>query len=84
MKEHGKNTEGNRLRALAFALAAFLLLICVAFFIFMRLYDRYIVDILYKERQQQMKEVTVQHLKRPDDANRSGWKNTDTNSDTLQ
>lgn len=77
MKEHGKNTEGNRLRALAFALAAFLLLICVAFFIFMRLYDRYIDDILYKERQQQMKEVTVQLFKRLDDVTRSWWKNTD-------
>ncbi len=77
MKEHGKNTEGNRLRALAFALAAFLLLICVAFFIFMRLYDRYIDDILYKERQQQMKEVTVQLFKRLDDVTRSWWKDTD-------
>ena len=77
MKEHGKNTEGNRLRALAFALAAFLLLICVAFFIFMRLYDRYIDDILYKERQQQMKEVTVQLFKRLDDVIRSWWKDTD-------
>ncbi len=77
MKEHGKNTEGNRLRALAFALAAFLLLISVAFFIFMRLYDRYIDDILYKERQQQMKEVTVQLFKRLDDVTRSWWKDTD-------
>lgn len=77
MKEHGKNTEGNRLRALAFALAAFLLLICVAFFIFMQLYDRYIDDILYKERQQQMKEVTVQLFKRLDDVTRSWWKDTD-------
>lgn len=77
MKEHGKNTEGNRLRALAFALAAFLLLICIAFFIFMRLYDRYIDDILYKERQQQMKEVTVQLFKRLDDVTRSWWKDTD-------
>lgn len=77
MKEHGKNTEGNWLRALAFALAAFLLLICVAFFIFMRLYDRYIDDILYKERQQQMKEVTVQLFKRLDDVTRSWWKDTD-------
>lgn len=77
MKEHSKNTEGNRLRALAFALAAFLLLICVAFFIFMRLYDRYIDDILYKERQQQMKEVTVQLFKRLDDVTRSWWKDTD-------
>ena len=77
MKEHGKNTEGNRLRALAFALAAFLLLICVAFFIFMWLYDRYIDDILYKERQQQMKVVTVQLFKRLDDVTRSWWKDTD-------
>ena len=77
MKENGKNTEGNRLRALAFALAAFLLLVCVAFFIFMRLYDRYIDDILYKERQQQMKEVTVQLFKRLDDVTQRWWKDTD-------
>ena len=71
------NTEGNRLRSLSFALAAFLLLVNIAFFIFMRLYDRYIDDILYKERQQQMKEVTVQLFKRLDDVTRSWWKDTD-------
>lgn len=43
----------------------------------MRLYDRYIDDILYKERQQQMKEVTVQLFKRLDDVTRSWWKDTD-------
>ena len=48
MKENRVNTEGNLVRSLSFALAAFLLLISVAFFIFMRLYDRYIDDILYK------------------------------------
>ncbi len=77
MKENRKNTEGNRLRSLAFALAAFLLLVCVAFLIFMRLYDRYIDDILYKERQQQMKEVTVQLFKRLDDVTQRWWKDTD-------
>ena len=77
MNENRVNTEGNRVRSLSFALAAFLLLICVAFFIFMRLYDRYIDDILYKERQQQMKEVTVQLFKRLDDVTRSWWKDTD-------
>ena len=71
------NTEGNRLRSLSFALAAFLLLVNIAFFIFMRLYDGYIDDILYKERQQQMKEVTVQLFKRLDDVTRSWWKDTD-------
>ena len=77
MKENRVNTEGNLVRSLSFALAAFLLLISVAFFIFMRLYDRYIDDILYKERQQQMKEVTVQLFKRLDDVTRSWWKDTD-------
>lgn len=77
MKGNRVNTEGNLVRSLSFALAAFLLLISVAFFIFMRLYDRYIDDILYKERQQQMKEVTVQLFKRLDDVTRSWWKDTD-------
>ena len=77
MKENRVNTEGNLVRSLSFALAAFLLLISVAFFIFMRLYDRYIDDILYKERQQQMKEVTVQLFKRLDDVTHSWWKDTD-------
>ena len=77
MKENRVTTEGNLVRSLSFALAAFLLLISVAFFIFMRLYDRYIDDILYKERQQQMKEVTVQLFKRLDDVTRSWWKDTD-------
>ena len=77
MNENRVNTEGNRVRSLSFALAAFLLLISVAFFIFIRLYDRYIDDILYKERQQQMKEVTVQLFKRLDDVTRSWWKDTD-------
>ena len=76
MKENRVNTEGNRLRSLSFALAAFLLLISIAFFIFMRLYDRYIDDILYKERQQQMKEVTVQLFKRLDDVTRRWWEET--------
>ena len=57
MKDNRVNTESSRLRSLAFALAAFLLLVCVAFFIFTRLYGRYIDDILYKERQQQMKDA---------------------------
>ena len=71
MKDNRVNTESSRLRSLAFALAAFLLLVCVAFFIFTRLYGRYIYDILYKERQQQMKEVTVQLFKRLDDVIRN-------------
>ncbi len=77
MKENRVNTEGNQVRSLSFALAVFLMLISVAFFIFMRLYDEYIDDILYKERQQQMKEVTVQLFKRLDDVTRSWWKDTD-------
>lgn len=76
MKENRVNTEGNLVRSLSFALAAFLLLICIAFFIFMQLYDRYIDDTLYKERQQQMKEVTVQLFKRLDDVTHSWWKDT--------
>ena len=75
-QEKHTGTEGNRLRSLAFALAAFLLLVSIAFFIFMRLYDRYIDDILYKERQQQMKEVTVQLFKRLDDVTQSWQKDT--------
>ena len=77
MKDNRVNTESSRLRSLAFALAAFLLLVCVAFFIFTRLYGRYIDDILYKERQQQMKEVTVQLFKRLDDVTQRWWKDTD-------
>ena len=77
MKENRVNTEGNQVRSLSFALAVFLILISVAFFIFMRLYDEYIDDILYRERQQQMKEVTVQLFKRLDDVTRSWWKDTD-------
>ena len=77
MKENRVNTEGNLLRSLSFALAAFLLLVSIAFFIFMRLYDNYIDDILYKERQQQMKEVTVQLFKRLDDVTQRWWKDTD-------
>ena len=75
-QEKHTGTEGNRLRSLAFALAAFLLLVSIAFFIFMRLYDRYIDDILYNERQQQMKEVTVQLFKRLDDVTQSWQKDT--------
>lgn len=75
-QEKHTGTEGNRLRSLAFALAAFLLLVSVAFFIFMRLYGQFIDDILYKERQQQMKEVTVQLFKRLDDVTQSWQKDT--------
>ena len=77
MKENRVNTEGNLLRSLSFALAAFLLLVSIAFFIFMRLYDKHIKKILYKERQQQMKEVTVQLFKRLDDVTQRWWKDTD-------
>ena len=84
MKDNRVNTESSRLRSLAFALAAFLLLVCVAFFIFTRLYGRYIDDILYKERQQQMKEVTVQLFKRLDDVTQRWWKDTDVFCGTIE
>ena len=42
----------------------------------MRLYGQFIDDILYKERQQQMKEVTVQLFKRLDDVTQSWQKDT--------
>ena len=77
MKRNHVSTDGDLLRSLSFSLAIFLLLICVAFFIFMRLYNRHIDDILYRERQQQMKEVTVQLFKRLDDVTQSWWRDAD-------
>lgn len=53
-------------------------------FIFTRLYGRYIDDILYKERQQQMKEVTVQLFKRLDDVTQRWWKDTDVFCGTIE
>lgn len=76
MKENHKDTGGNLIHSLSAALAVFLLMVSIAFFIFMRLYDTYIDDILYQERQQQMKEVTVQLFKRLDDVTQSWWRDT--------
>lgn len=76
-KYHLMIENHNKLRPLSFALAGLLLLICIAFFLFMQIYEKYIDDTLYNERQQQMKEVTVQLFKRLDDVTQCWWRDTD-------
>ena len=84
MKENHEDTGGNLIHSLSAALAVFLLMVSIAFFIFMRLYDTYIDDILYQERQQQMKEVTVQLFKRLDDMTQNWWEDTDVFSGAME
>ena len=55
MKENHKDTGGNLIHSLSAALAVFLLMVSIAFFILMGRYDTYIDDILYQSRQQQKK-----------------------------
>ena len=84
MKENHADTEGSLVRSLSAALAVFLLMVGIAFFIFMRLYDTHIDEILYTERQQQMREITVQFFKRLDDVTQSRWEDTDVFCSALE
>lgn len=45
-------------RALLFAMAAFVLIVCTGLFMFIRIYNGHIAESLHKERRQQMKEIT--------------------------
>lgn len=70
------STEKSLKRSLIFVVTAFVVLLCIWIFMFLWFYNVYIDSILYRERQQQMKEVTVQLFKGLEDVTQGWWKDT--------
>ena len=71
------STEKSLKRSLIFVVTAFVVLLCIWISMFLWFYNVYIDSILYRERQQQMKEVTVQLFKGLEDVTQGWWKDTD-------
>lgn len=70
------STEKSLKRSLIFVVTAFVVLLCIWISMFLWFYNVYIDSILYRERQQQMKEVTVQLFKGLEDVTQGWWKDT--------
>lgn len=64
-------------RALLFAMAAFVLIVCTGLFMFIRIYNGHIAESLHKERRQQMKEITSLLFRDMENATQARWDDVD-------
>lgn len=71
-------TSGHRdTRTVLLAIAAFVMIVSIGVILFLRSYNEYIDQILYKERLNQMQEVTTQLFNGLEDVVQSQWNAAD-------
>lgn len=75
-QEHNVNRKKDR-RALLAAVAVFIAVVVAGVFVFLRFYDSYIDNVLYRERLSQMQEVTSQLFSGLEDVVENQWNSVD-------
>ena len=76
MKKH--RTDSTDRQTMLRIFAAFLAIVTIGVFVFLRFYNSYIDGILYRERLKQMQEVTTQLFSGPEDVVQNQWESTAT------
>ena len=83
VKKKRRNEQSDR-STLLIIIAAFVFIVSVGVFVFLRFYNSYIDGILYRERLKQMQEVTTQLFAGLEDVVQNQWDNADTFCNYLE